>query len=154
MTPLWFLFLPFLIQAFAIGFDEFYFHLKRGLPRWERIGHPVDTLSTIACFAYVLFTPYSTASLPYFITLCIISSLLITKDEWVHRKHCEGREQWLHALLFINHPLLLIALGILWSFFTKHPLFFVFASIQLGLSALFFSYQLIYWNFLWKERAK
>jgi hypothetical protein len=59
----WILILPFVAQGLAIAVDEFYFHRKRGLPRWERVGHPVDTFSVLLCFLFVLFVPYSEGAL-------------------------------------------------------------------------------------------
>jgi len=29
-----------------MGVDEFYFHRRRGLPRWERLAHPLDTMTS------------------------------------------------------------------------------------------------------------
>ncbi len=51
------LLIPFLVQTFLITFDEWYFHLKRGLPKWERIGHPLDTLTAIFCLLVPLCLP-------------------------------------------------------------------------------------------------
>ncbi len=51
-------YIPFLIQTLVIGLDEFHFHLKRGLPKWERIGHPIDTLSVVLALAFTLVFPY------------------------------------------------------------------------------------------------
>lgn len=142
-------YIPFFVQAVVILFDEFYFHVKRGLPLWERIGHPLDTLSVVLCVSYVLVFPYSTAALFPYIVLAVISCLLITKDEFVHKEECEAKEQWLHALLFVNHPLVLISMGVLWS---KGEAFRPFLAVQLVFVALFCLYQLVYWNLLWKEK--
>jgi hypothetical protein len=35
--------LPLVELGLAILLDQFYFHFARGLPRWERLGHPLDT---------------------------------------------------------------------------------------------------------------
>jgi hypothetical protein len=142
--------IPFIIQALAITFDEFYFHHQRGLPKWERIGHPLDTLSLVACLLFVVMIPFQKALLVYYVPLAIFSCLLVTKDEWIHKKHCEGKEQWLHALLFLNHPLVLIALGFMWS--RKHG-YALFLWFQLFFACLFCLYQIIYWNFVWKEKV-
>src|SRR5438105_13033611 len=105
---MWFLgLIPFILQAIAMIFDEGYFHIRRGLPRWERIGHPVDTLSVIACMGFVLFVPFSTSTLVGYIALAAFSSILVTKDEFVHKHHCPATEQWLHALFFTLHPITL-----------------------------------------------
>lgn len=141
------LLLPFFVQMIAIGVDEMVFHLKRGLPKWERIGHPLDTLSTLACFAFTLFVPFSGGALKIFIALGVLSCLMITKDEFVHKHHCPAAEQWLHALLFVNHSILLFCLGWLWA---NNPGLTWFVALQAICIALFFLYQVIYWNFIWK----
>lgn len=143
------LLLPFLVQTVAIGLDEICFHLKRGLPRWERIGHPLDTLSVIACLLFVLLVPYSSSALKLFIGLSVFSCLMVTKDEFVHKHHCPAAEHWLHAILFITHPIMLAALGLIWG--REMHAFFPFLYVQLVLITLFFLYQVIYWNFVWKE---
>lgn len=140
-------YIPFLIQTLVIGLDEFHFHLKRGLPKWERIGHPIDTLSVVLALAFTLVFPYQTSTLIAFIILAAASAILVTKDEFVHKEHCPASEQWLHALLFLNHPLVLISMGFLW---VRQERLFLLS--QLILSSLFCLYQVIYWNFVWKEK--
>jgi len=161
------IFVPFILQAVAIFLDEYYFHLKRGLPKWERIGHPLDTLSVIACFAFVLFLPYSPPLLPGFIVLAIFSCLLVTKDEFVHKHHCCAKEQWLHALLFLNHPVMLSMVGFMWPFLhgnipssswltswlTSTEGFYPFLLAQGSLTLLFFLYQVVYWNFCYDQKT-
>jgi len=78
---------PFVIQALAIGFDEYYFHIKRGLPLWERIGHPIDTLSVAFCLFFVLFIPYSDTTLKWYIGLCVFSCLMVTKSASLALSH-------------------------------------------------------------------
>lgn len=147
------LFFPFILQAVVIGVDEGYFHIKRGLPKWERIGHPVDTLSVIFCFAFVFFIPYSDAMIKWYIGLALFSCLMVTKDEFVHKHHCPASEQWLHALLFINHPIMLASLGYLWTKIHEGNSVFPFLISQAVLICVFFLYQVIYWNFVWKEKS-
>lgn len=159
--------LPFLVQAMVIAFDEIYFHLKRGLPKWERIGHPLDTLSVVGCFSFVLFVPYSGAALKLYIALGIFSCLFVTKDEFVHKDHCLAAEQWLHALLFLNHPILLTALGLLWPLLSgadapswiapwqsSLPTLKIFLYSQGILALLFMLYQIFYWNFIWSKKQE
>jgi hypothetical protein len=43
-----FLFIPFALQMCCMAVDEVHFHRQRGLPRWERLGHPLDTLTVCA----------------------------------------------------------------------------------------------------------
>lgn len=156
--------IPFIIQALAIGFDEYYFHIRRGLPLWERIGHPIDTLSVLGCLFFILFVPYSAIAVKWYIGLSIFSCLMVTKDEWVHKHHCPASEQWLHALLFVNHPIVLTATGIIWWVLTgntapdwmnhwlnKPETLHTMLVIQTTFITLFLLYQIIYWNFIWKE---
>jgi hypothetical protein len=158
------LLIPFFLQIALMTFDEFLFHIKRPLPLWERIGHPLDTLSFIATVAFACYVPYSPLHLKIYIALAAFSCLMITKDEFVHKHHCPTKEMWLHACLFINHPLLLISNGLLWwmhegsaapwlSFlaFDKETTTFIF-SLQLFASTSFMFYQIWYWNILWPRK--
>lgn len=159
------IFIPFIVQTLLITFDEFFFHIKRNLPRWERIGHPLDTLSVLAICIFVLIAPYSSVNLKWFIALSVFSCLLITKDEFVHKHHCPASEQWLHAVLFVNHPILLASLGFCWPLFHgQEPVSWmknwlipsqeltVLLIIQTVAIGVFFLYQIIYWNFLCKTK--
>lgn len=96
--------LVFGIQALLMAVDEGYFHRRRGLPRWERIGHPIDTASVLLVQGAILFTDWSVATL---VVLAVLSTLMVTKDEWIHHKECEATETWLHSLLFVIHPVYL-----------------------------------------------
>ncbi len=153
--------LPFFLQAIFITVDEFYFHIKRGLPLWERIGHPLDTLSVIVCMAYVLLMPFNDFHLKIYIVLALISTLLVTKDEFVHKHHCSALENWLHALLFTVHPVTLIMVALIWGSGTSFtwsswlhqmhsPRLFLF--IQTSLMSLFFLYQIFFWNIIWRKK--
>lgn len=124
-------------------FDEFYFHERRGLPRWERLGHPIDTLSVLAVYFFTIFAPYESSKLPILIGLAAFSCVLITKDEWVHRSECSGSEHWLHALLFILHPLSFLSAGHFWISGDLWPL-----QVQAVIISLFLLYQITRWN-LW-----
>lgn len=163
MTYLW-ITLPFIIQFLVIGIDEGYFHLRRGLPKWERIGHPIDTFSVFACMLFVLCIPFSFFALKWFIALSVASCLLVTKDEFIHKHHCPASENWLHALLFLNHPIVLGALGLIWysgstggsshwlTSWLDHPEELnLFLMVQAGSVLVFMLYQIIYWNFIYKE---
>ncbi len=150
--------LPFIIQAIVIALDEYIYHIKRGLPKWERIGHPIDTLSVIGCFAFILFVPYESSMIKYYVITAIFSCLLITKDEFVHKHHCPAGEQWLHAVLFVNHSILLAVMGLMWPKIHGQEIFDWLPSVEIlvpflwsqGIFAsLFFLYQVIYWNFIY-----
>lgn len=156
--------IPFCLQAVAIMIDEVYFHWKRGLPKWERIGHPIDTLSLLVCMFFVVFVPFSASALNVYCVLAVISCLMVTKDEFVHKHHCPASENWLHALLFLLHPITLTMAGLIWpisqgvevpvwlSAWLDAPaalLFFLY--MQTAVMFLFFLYQVIFWNFVWKN---
>lgn len=151
--------LPFALQAIAMIFDEGYFHIRRGLPRWERIGHPIDTLSVIACMGFVLFVPFSIQTLIIYIALASFSSILVTKDEFVHKQHCPATEQWLHALLFTLHPITLTCAGFIWpvvqnsevtpwiaNWLNNKDALLLFLRGQFFTMIAFCLYQAIYWN--------
>jgi len=150
------------LQGAVMGVDELYFHRRRGLGRWERIGHPIDTLSVVACLVWVLVVPPRRAAAFGFIALCVFSCLLITKDEWVHARRCSAGEHWVHALLFLVHPVTLATLGLLWPglhtassapipWLAADRFLLVVVAGQLVLTVTFCAYQIVYWNLPWRR---
>lgn len=157
--------LPFIFQAVVIAIDEGYFHYRRGLPTWERIGHPIDTFSVLLCMGYVLFIPFSSKALSIYIGLAVFSSILITKDEFIHKHHSPAAENWLHAILFVLHPITLTSAGFIWPvvqgvsvtpwiarWLSAKPLLLSFLWAQFGAMALFMIYQIVFWNVIWKNK--
>ena len=104
--------LPLALQAVAMFFDEVLFHRRRGLSRWERVGHPLDTLTVLACFAVAIAAPPVTRWLFAYVALSAFSCLFVTKDEWIHARDCSPAEHWLHAVLFVLHPIALAAVAL------------------------------------------
>jgi hypothetical protein len=161
----WIAIIPFALQALAIFFDEAIYHVKRGLPKWEQLGHPLDTLTVLVCMAYVIWVPFSKIALIIYVFLAIFSSLFVTKDEFVHKDYCPASEQWLHAILFTLHPIALISAGFIWpvvqgvsvenwiaSCLDNPPSLRLFLYGQFGAMSLFFLYQIVFWNILWKNK--
>lgn len=157
--------IPFILQMIAIALDEGVFHIRRGLPKWERIGHPLDTLTVLSCMAYVLWVPFSAHSLVGYIVLAIFSTIFVTKDEFVHKEHCDAKELWLHAVLFTLHPLTLISAGFIWpivqnvnvtpwiaNWLCNPRILQSFLYSQFAAMSLFLLYQILFWNVLWKNK--
>jgi hypothetical protein len=158
--------LPFILQMLCMAADELYFHKRRGLPRWERIGHPLDTLTVVLCLGWILAVPPSRQAVGVLVGLAVFSCVFVTKDERVHRRHCSAGEHWLHALLFMLHPIVLVSAALLWPavgrpgrmpwvirFSGFERVFLIFAcALMIG----FGIYQFIFWNLLWhrKENAR
>lgn len=140
---------PFSVQALAILLDEAFFHQKRGLPRWERVGHPIDTFFQMLCLTIPLLLTFNSATLILYSGLAILSTLLITKDEHIHADLCCWKEHWLHSILFIVHPVVLIATAFLWAHLEELDWFIPFLKLQLLLMAAFGTYQILYWGFLY-----
>lgn len=130
------------VQGLAILFDEFFFHRSRGLPRWERIGHPLDSLTVLACLLFLAFTERTPTTEMIYYGLAIGSCLCVTKDEWIHRKLCGPTEMWLHSVLFIIHPLVLFTAMAEWE--DSRSLILAAA----GGIFVFMTYQITYWNFV------
>ncbi len=140
--------LPMILQGLVMFVDEFYFHRLRGLPLWERLGHPLDTLTVLACFGWLIFNPLQESSLGAWIGCASLSCLWVTKDEWIHHRYCSASEAWLHALLFILHPICFFSVG--WMAWVGGYEWLI--KIQAILLTLFMAYQLIYWNILWRPK--
>jgi hypothetical protein len=138
--------IPLAFQGLVMAVDEFYCHYRRGLPKWERIGHPLDTLSVLICIGICVFFMPTIQNLHYFIAAALFSCLFITKDEFIHNNVCDGFEQWLHALLMVLHPLVLIATGLLW-FQNAVP----FLKFEFFIFIVFFLYQIIFWGICAKK---
>jgi hypothetical protein len=137
---------PLALQAAAMAIDEGVFHRRRGLPRWERIGHPLDTLTVLAPMVWALSRAPSRAAVVAFAVLGFISCLFVTKDEPVHARVCGVGERWLHAVLFVLHPIVFLCYALLWRAgeTTLMAVFF-------GATLLFGVYQVLYWNVAWKR---
>ncbi len=164
----WLLVFPFAVQGGLMALDEFYYHRLRGLPRWERIGHPLDTMTVFVCYAWILFVPPVTAgAVSGYVALAVFSTAFVTKDEFVHARECSAGEQFIHALLFGFHALVLLSAGLLWPAF--HPdarnvldgvsgfvspaalgVLVIVLKVQMAATGAFLLYQITYWNFLWK----
>ncbi len=157
-----FLLAPFGLQMVCMAFDELCFHRRRGLPRWERIGHPLDTLTVLLCFLWLVTVQPGPRAVAAYAGLVTFSCLFVTKDEGVHLSHCSTEEQRLHAVLFALHPLVLLGAGLLWPAahgirsacptwirYTgkEHSLLIALCSAVLGFGTL----QFTYWNLLWRE---
>jgi hypothetical protein len=147
-----------------MAFDELHFHRRRGLRAWERIGHPLDTLTMLACMAWALLATPTPEHVAVYAGLAVLSCLFITKDEIVHARHCAPGEHWVHALLFVVHPLSLGSVALLWP--ALHPPVSGWASAlpviasarrifvgQFVVTASFCVYQALYWNVRWTKRS-
>ena len=145
MSP-WFA-APFVLQGAAMVFDEFHFHRKRGMGKWERLGHPLDTLTVLAPFILILTVPPSAVAMIAYLALCGFSCLFITKDEFIHASECEPMEHWLHSVLFVLHPLVFLTAYLIWPDLAAlgWRAWIPVASI---LSLLL--HQILYWNTPWK----
>jgi hypothetical protein len=144
------LLLPALLQMLVMSIDELHFHRRRGLPLWERIGHPLDTLTAVACYSWLALVPPSAPhALGTYIALSAFSCLFITKDEFVHARSCDAKETFLHALLFVLHPIVFLAFGAIWQLGLAPWA----PRAELVLAAGFGMYQTVYWSSM-GQRAK
>jgi len=142
--------IPIAMQALAMAVDEGWFHRRRGLPRWERIGHPLDTLTIALCLAWLSIVPRdAAAALPVYAGLAIASSVFVTKDEPIHARLCTPGEHWLHAMLFVLHPIVLASFAALWWAGHREVI-----AVQLALTLAFFGYQVVYWNVVRAQPAR
>lgn len=101
---------PIIIQAIIFAIDEFFFHRKRSLKAWEVLGHPVDTVAFLIPLSLCFLSISISHKEILFLIASVFSCLVITKDEWIHKKESCGTENWLHSLLFILHPVVLFSI--------------------------------------------
>lgn len=154
-------FVPFTLMSLIMPFDEFHFHFKRGLPRWEIWGHPFDTVMVFLALLWARIASFEERSLYIYTALALLSCLSVSKDEFVHHRYCSAGELWLHAILFMIHVMILFAAVGLWYLREFAPDLrpdmlagipsswaSTFASVQLATMVVFFVYQVIFWGFL------
>lgn len=138
------LYVPFILQGLIMFADE-ELHKQRGLSLWERLGHPLDTITVLVPLLLSCCVPYSEASASTFVVMAIFSCLFITKDEFIHAKVCSPIEHLFHALLFVLHPLVFLSTFLAW----KSGGNIDFLVIQTSLSVLFLIYQILRWSIPW-----
>jgi hypothetical protein len=141
------LYLPFIFQGLVMMVDEFIIHEKRGLPNWERYGHPMDSFTVVAAFLFLLNFPWSPGNQNIYLGLCIFSCLFITKDEFIHQKESSALEHWLHSLLFLLHPVTFWCAALIWKENPGHP----FLVVQTIIISTFMVYQILRWSSLWPK---
>lgn len=141
--------LPLALQGILIVTDEFFFHRKRGLPAWEKYGHPVDMLFTMIPYLVAILFPFGAVSSAWFIAFSVLSSVIITKDEWVHTRLANAPEHWLHSLLFIVHPVSFFSVWAMWK--PESPLGAFGRTVMLTqvlLMLAFACYHFVWWFFV------
>jgi hypothetical protein len=126
--------------------DEFYFHEKRGLKLWEKVGHPLDTLTVLISYTYLI---WGGNDLTIYVSLSAFSCLFITKDEFVHAQVSPAAEHWLHSLLFVLHPICFLA-----AYFLKIQGQIEFLKIQTLVVFIFMLYQALRWSYPWRIKTK
>ena len=149
MTMLNLAWISFFTQGALISVDEFYCHRRRLLPRWELAGHPLDTFFILSFFGALMLVPKDEPwARGMVLILGLISCLVITKDEWIHKFHSSAFENWLHSLLFLIHPVVIITFYLSW---TEADLgsFQVLVGFSAALVGSFFIYQCVQGVRLW-----
>lgn len=139
----------FATQGLLMIVDEFHFHRRREMPRWERIGHPLDTLTVLLPLLGACFLPHHGPWTFAFVAAALFSCVFVTKDEAVHARLCGPGEQWIHAMLFLLHPLVFAALWILWKEGERGWL-----ALQAAVTFGFLCRQLFAWNGPWATRKE
>lgn len=129
------------IQGTLLMYDDIVLHRRRGLPKWERIGHPVDAFFFSLPIGLAAFMQSATPAEAYF-TLSLLSCLVILKDEWVHVGRVGALEATLHAALFVIHPITLMTA---WRLAQTGPTIGLFIAWIALLGVV--GCQIIYWNF-------
>jgi 2-polyprenyl-6-hydroxyphenyl methylase/3-demethylubiquinone-9 3-methyltransferase len=102
-------------QAGLMLVDERVFHRLRGLGERESWGHVADSVLFAAALAPAALLAPTRGAAALYAALAFVSTVLATKDEWIHTRECRAAEHWIHALLFSLHPCVLIAVGALWA---------------------------------------
>lgn len=117
--------------------DEVFFHRKREVPAWERWGHPIDAMVVLIALVILWWE----GPMWLYATVAMISCLTVTKDEWVHARLCTPTEHWLHAVLFLLHPVF---------FYAAYQLRWTYGTLflwMMAIIALSITHQVWFWNY-------
>ena len=112
------LLLPLIAQALAIFVDEFYFHFAPGQPRWERMGHPLDTFTVLASVLWLMVSAPSECNLMIYTLAAVFSCCFVMKDELVHADRCAPAE---HVNQAAAPALYRIYQAVYWNLIWKAP---------------------------------
>ena len=153
------LLLPLVAQGLASLVDEFYFHFARGLPRWEHLGHPLDTFTVLAPILWQGFSLPSQGNPTVYIVAAAFSCLFVIKDEFVHAD-VYAPAKHVHAVPFIVYSLVFATLALLWPLYHAPAGAIVWLEqvrglasalpVQAAILTLYMFYQAVYWNLIWK----
>lgn len=144
------LYYPFILQGAFMTVDEFYFHERRGLPQWEKVGHPLDSFLTLITLSIPAIFVFNDMSLKIFIGFAVFSSLFITKDEFIHSERCSKAEHWIHSVLFLLHPVVFMTTALIWMNATGND----FLKLQPLIVGGFMFYQILRWSLPWSKLLK
>lgn len=127
-------------------------HMRRGLPTWEKISHPIDALCVGITFAlgYVASLQQSKT---FFWAYCVSALLTIVisfKDELIHQELCDAKEQVVHAFMFALNGII-FTLGAFLILLNGHSWPFLLGFAMAILTAL---WQLFFWFVLFKPAGK
>lgn len=137
----------FITQVAIMAFDEFHYHRRRGLEKFERWSHLADTTLFFAAVILPMLLIPSPFNIGIYIFFAVASAVITTKDEWIHIRSCSGGEQWCHSILFLLHGAILVVLGILWNM-DASSLILRTLPIPVGLWGI---YQFFYWNVFYEN---
>jgi hypothetical protein len=128
-------------QGMLLMYDDIVLHQRRGLPRWERIGHPIDAFFFSLPIGIAAWKGSETSPAVYG-GLSLLSCMIILKDEWIHVGRIKALEATIHAALFVIHPVTLYAAWELAK--TGQTIGLLLAWVAL---MSVFAFQIIHWNF-------
>ena len=137
------------LQSALMVVDEIWYHRRRGLSVLEALGHPIDSAAFLAVILVPALAPPSGRATMIFIALAVASTIIVTKDEGIHARDCLPGEHWLHAMLFVLHAPLLIALGFLWH---TDPAATVLGFLPWPVAGVLI-YQIAYWGYFHGKRV-
>lgn len=129
------------IQGMLLVYDDLVLHQRRGLPRWERIGHPIDAFCFSLPIGLAAWKGSETSSTLYG-GLSLLSCVIILKDEWIHVGRINALEATLHAALFVLHP---VTLYLAWELAKTGQTFGLLLAWMALVGVVVF--QIIHWNF-------
>ena len=137
------------LQVILFHVDEYYFHRKRGLSKYEIASAITDGAFYVLPLIIATFAKFDSIWKTIFIVLAGISCLSIAKNELFYPA-LQVKERIIHSLLYVLHPILLYSFYISWkgNFFDAYPNFWILQLLYVAIGFKTVIYQIIYWNYI------
>ena len=137
------------LHVCLLNLDEHYYNKKRQHSKYEIVSVITDGFLFLLPLLLATFVTFDEKWVILYKTIAGISMVSVVKNELFY-KGLEVQERFIHACLYVLHPILLFNFYESWklNYFQSNYYFWMFQLVYVALGVKTVSYQLIYWNYI------